>query len=104
MKGWRSKLIFLCIIYFAGFATAVYMLAPPPEAEKGKIAQQSSKQEQIRSAFANFDSQKFVKSFNSGMHKCIDLGKEAAKKTAEFVKEKTKDSEMLKSASRDSHT
>jgi hypothetical protein len=100
VKGWRSKLIFLCIIYFAGFATAVYMLAPPSETEKGENINQSS----IQSAFANFDKQEFVKSFNSGMHKCIDYGKVAAKKTAEYVKEKAKDSDLLKSASRDSHT
>jgi hypothetical protein len=105
VKGWRSKLIFLCIIYFAGFATAVYMLAPPPEAEKGKNAQQKNqKQGQIQSTFVNFDSQEFVKSFNSGMHKCISCGKVAAKKTAEYIKEKAKNSELLKSASRDSHT
>ena len=26
--GWRSKLIFLLVVYFAGFATAIYYLAP----------------------------------------------------------------------------
>jgi len=26
--GWRSKFIFLLIVYFAGFATAIYYLAP----------------------------------------------------------------------------
>ena len=26
--GWRSKFIFLLVVYFAGFATAIYYLAP----------------------------------------------------------------------------
>jgi len=26
--GWRSKIIFLMIVYFSGFATAIYTLAP----------------------------------------------------------------------------
>ncbi|HBG28726.1 MAG TPA: hypothetical protein DDX75_16695 [Phycisphaerales bacterium] len=26
--GWRSKFLFMLIIYFAGFATAIYYLAP----------------------------------------------------------------------------
>jgi len=29
--GWKSKFLFMLIIYFAGFATAVYYLAPPGE-------------------------------------------------------------------------
>ena len=29
--GWKSKLLFLMIIYFSGFGTAVYYLAPPGE-------------------------------------------------------------------------
>jgi len=33
--GWRSKLIFLMIVYFAGFATAVYYLAPGSRPEGG---------------------------------------------------------------------
>ncbi|MBN1974111.1 MAG: hypothetical protein JW787_10765 [Sedimentisphaerales bacterium] len=89
MKGWRSKLIFMFILYFAGFATAVYMLAPQPDAEPGQNIEQNA----VQTAFANFDSQEFVKSFNSGMHKCIDLGKDAALRTSKYIKQKTQDSE-----------
>jgi hypothetical protein len=79
------------------------MLAPPPKTEKGKITQkQNTKQGQIEAALANFDKQEFVTSFNSGMHKCIDFGKVAAQNTAKYIKEKTKDSELLKSASQKS--
>ena len=77
------------ILYFAGFATAIYMLAPQPDAEPGQKIEQNA----VQTAFANFDSQEFVKSFNSGMHKCIDLGKEAALRTSKYIKQKTQDSE-----------
>ena len=83
MKGWRTKFIFLLIVYFAGFATAIHMLAPAPEG-----ADQSF--DNISSASA-FDSQEFVKSFNAGMNKCFAFGKETAWHTAEFIKGKLKE-------------
>ena len=82
MKGWRTKFIFLLIVYFAGFASAIYMLAPAPEG--------SASNNDISSA-STFDSQEFTKSFNAGMHKCLAFGKEAACHTAEFIKEKLKE-------------
>jgi len=84
VKGWRTKFIFLLIVYFAGFATAIYMLAPAPEGSTEKSFNN------ISSASA-FDSQEFVKSFNAGMHKCLAFSKEAACHTAEFIKEKLKE-------------
>jgi hypothetical protein len=70
--GWRSKFVFLLIVYCAGFATAVYCLAPTPDGKPGKPLQLA----QVRSAL---NSRELVKSFHSGMHKCLDLGKGAAK-------------------------
>lgn len=81
VRGWRSKLIFLLIVYFAGFATAIYMLAPAPEGGTGQSF------DEVSSASA-FDSQEFVNSFNAGMHKCLAFGKEAAIHTADFIQEK----------------
>ena len=79
MKGWRTKFIFLLIVYFAGFATAIYMLAPAPEGTTDKSFGNIS---------SSFDSEAFVKSFNTGIHKCLAFGKVAACHTAEFIKEK----------------
>lgn len=79
MRGWRSKFIFLFIVYFAGFSSAIYILAPPPENHERLLDSNTH---------FNFDSDEFVKSFNSGMHKCVDFGKEAAQRTAEYIKEK----------------
>ena len=75
MRGWRTKLIFTLMVYFAGFATAIYTLAP-------------ASQDKRRSVDSPSKSSQFVESFNSGMHKAVDLGKEAACRTAEFIKEK----------------
>ena len=95
MKGWRSKLIFLFIIYFSGFATAIYMLAPQPDEKPD----QNLTQNKVQAAIANFDREEFVTSFNSGMHKCIDFGKDAALRTANYMKEKAKEKEIINAES-----
>ena len=89
MSGVRSKLIFLLIVYFAGFATAIYTLAPAPENKGqptlgGYVAGHSENGSRVTS-------KEFVESFNAGMHKCVDFGKEAALRTAKFLKEKFKE-------------
>jgi len=71
----------MLIVYFAGFATAIYMLAPTPEGGPDKSFGKLS-------SSSTFDSEEFVKSFNSGIHKCLAFGKVAACHTAEFIKEK----------------
>ena len=79
--GWRSKFVFLLIVYCAGFATAIYCLAPTPETKS-----QSSRQlAQMGSAFK---SQELIQSFNSGMHKAIGLGKEATAEAAKLLQAK----------------
>ncbi len=87
LSGWRSKLIFLLIIYFAGFATAIYTLAPTPESNGKATLSGFSRHSENGSRIT---SKEFVESFNIGMHKCVDFGKEAACRTAEFLKEKIK--------------
>ena len=84
MRGWRSKFICILLVFFAGFATAIYTLAPPPE---GKIARDSDKS----SPESKFNSEEFVESFNTGMHKCLEFGKEAARRTAKLLKDKVKE-------------
>lgn len=74
----------MLIVYFAGFATAIYIVTPAPEGSAEKSF------DNISSASA-FDSEEFAKSFNAGMHKCLAFGKEAACQTAEFIKEKIKE-------------
>jgi hypothetical protein len=87
IKGWRNKLIFLLVVYFAGFATAVYCLAPAPQ---GTVNQNREK------GFANltFKSEEFAMTFNEGLHKVIDFSKSAALRTADFIKEEYKQRKM----------
>ena len=79
--GWRAKFVLLLIVYSAGFATAVYCLSPAPDLEPGQQADQGR-------ILAKFKSEEFAQSVNSGMHKAIAFGKEAATRTAEMIREK----------------
>ena len=81
MRGWRVKLIFLLVVYFAGYATAIYTLAPAPQNQANQPTEKTL-------AYSAFKSDEFAKSFNAGMYKCIEFGKEAAVRTAKFIKQK----------------
>ena len=81
MGRWRVKLIFLLIVYFAGFATAIYTLAPAPENQ----ADISSEKGVLHSAFK---SDEFARSLNTGLHKAVDYGRAVAVRVSEFVKQK----------------
>ena len=82
MRGWRIKFVFLLVVYFAGFATAVYCLAPVPENRAGQFYDEKS------FVYSALKSDEFAKSFNTGMHKCIDFSKDAAGRAGEFIKQK----------------
>lgn len=92
--GWRSKFIFLLVIYFAGFATAIYYLAPNGRAAGGSssylngLADQSNSDSSGRfrglydkacaKASANFsgmDSREFKEKFNLGMQKLREMSR-----------------------------
>lgn len=79
--GWRSKFVCLLIVYSAGFASAIYCLSPAPDLEPGQSAGQGR-------ILAKLKSEEFTQSVNSGMHKAIAFGKEAATKAAELIREK----------------
>jgi hypothetical protein len=84
MRAWRSKLIFLLIVYFAGFATAIYCLAPVPDEQSCRFSEKSF-------AYSALKSDEFAKSFNTGMYKCLDFGKEAVQRLSTFLKQKLDD-------------
>ena len=92
MRGWRIKFVFLLIVYFGGFATAIYTLAPVPENNANASANSSflrSKTAEEKSpVFSALKSEEFAKSFNTGIHKCIEFSKDAAWRTAKFIKQK----------------
>ncbi len=92
MRGWRIKFVFLLMVYFGGFATAIYTLAPVPEnkakASANSLFSRSKTTGEKSSVFSALKSEDFAKSFNSGIHKCIEFGKDAAWRTARFIKQK----------------
>jgi len=81
MGGFRAKFILLLVVYFAGFATAIYCLAPVPD----NYGFEEGEQELFYSALKSDD---FAKSFNSGLHKCVDFAKSAALQTSGYLREK----------------
>jgi len=83
IRGWRHKLIFLLVVYFAGFITAIYCLAPVPENADNRAVDKSF-------AHSVLKSDEFATAFNQGLHKVIDFSKSAALRTADFIKEEYK--------------
>jgi flagellar biosynthesis protein FliP len=83
MGGWRSKLIFLLIVYFAGFATAIYCLAPVTD--KAYLSNNKG------FAHSALKSDKFAKSFNSKMRKYLGYSEDAAKRASTYLKQKRGD-------------
>lgn len=78
--GWRMKFVFLLIVYFAGFATAIYCLAPAPEGQSEQAGTQGLIARTLKSP-------EFTRSVNSGMHKAIHFSKEAIEKATEMIQE-----------------
>ena len=84
MRGIRSKFILLLIVYFAGFATAIYTLAPVPDDENANQAKQSSVKSVLKS-------DQFAKEFNVQLHRCVDFVKEKSEEAGEFIKAKIRE-------------
>jgi hypothetical protein len=80
IRGWRNKFIFLLVVYFAGFATAIYCLAPAPQDTDNHSGKKGF-------AHLTFKSEEFAISVNKGLHKVVDFSKSAALRTADLIKE-----------------
>ena len=83
MCGWRSKILLSLIIYSAGFATAIYTLAPASErygesyVAAGTVATGSNIQ---------CNSQKLAHQVNVGMHKFISFAEEKAVQVGKHIR------------------
>ena len=82
MSRWRIKLIFLLIVYFAGFATAIYTLVPVTDENRADASGENS------FVYSAFKSDELAGSFNTGMHRAVDFGKAAALRVSSFVRDK----------------
>ena len=83
MGGRKIRFVFSLIIFFAGYATAVYTLMPAPEVDAGRY--------ETGLNASTFQAGEFTNFLNSSIHKCIDISKEAASRTAELIKQKIKE-------------
>ena len=97
--GWRSKFIFLLIVYFAGFATAIYYLAPSgregcqgQDYQAGSYSSSSDNESQssgsalfkdfcdkafakASASFSSMTAEDLKESFNRGMQKLTEIAK-----------------------------
>jgi hypothetical protein len=85
MLSLKTKFVILLVAYFAGFATAIYMLAPAPKPD-GQTAQASLDQ--------SFASSQFIQSLNTGLHKCVAVTKAAAKDAGAYIQQKLDDTKQ----------
>ncbi|MDO8302653.1 MAG: hypothetical protein Q7T18_05380 [Sedimentisphaerales bacterium] len=83
--GWRNKVLVVLIVYFIGFATAIYALAPVSTQAAGPTVPNSRSQSFSHSLLK---SDEFALKFNSGMRTCLKAGSDAAMRTGEFIKGK----------------
>lgn len=91
--GFRTKIVFVLIIYFAGFASAIYCLAPvPAEASARRVEKDIKVEKEVEREFGYsvLKSDEFANSFNVGMRKCLDF----SKKAAEIIRQKFDDGEL----------
>jgi len=90
--GWRAKIVFLMVIYFAGFATAIYYLAPagakaqtetyysadyePTPEKSGFVGGLCDKAfEKASASFSGMDSAEVKEKFNLGLKTLIEMTK-----------------------------
>ena len=84
MVGWRMKFVFLLVIYFAGFATAVYFIAPTPREGRASPLRKDR-------LGGSVDSRELACAMNAGMHKAADLSKELAIRASVLIRERVKE-------------
>ncbi len=86
MSRWRSKLLFILIVYFAGFATAVYFLAPVDE----EMTASGNSGESYRQR--QFDTEQFAQATSARLHEFFSFAGDKASEVSELIKEKLAES------------
>jgi len=77
-------------MYFAGFATAIYTLAPVADA---RVHSQASAAKIHNHSDPGSSSEQFASAFNSHMRKYLSVAEEQAEKLGEFIKAKLAESQ-----------
>lgn len=81
MRGFRSKFIVLLIVYFLGFATAIYTLVPVEDNEAAADSERTF-------AYSALKSNEFAQKFGVQLHRCVDFIKAKSCEAGEFIKQK----------------
>jgi len=86
MHKWRTKLLTALIIYFAGFATAIYYLAPA--SERTKASGRSSKRFDLRGQVSEFRTSEFGETAETSIKSFVSFAEEKAVQLGEFIRAK----------------
>jgi hypothetical protein len=78
--GWRARFVFLLMVYVAGFATAIYVMAPNQEGKGFSFQSKDSLREAI-------EPRQFAQSVNAGLSKCAGMSKTIAEHASVLIKE-----------------
>jgi hypothetical protein len=84
MKGIRNKIVLLLVAYFAGFATAIYALAPVPADGNDPAAETTFAQSFLKS-------DRFALSFNDSMRRYLSIARQASGAAADYIRAKLAD-------------
>ncbi len=90
MFGFRGKVLFTLVVYFAGFATAIYVLAPV-DAEAMEV-----KEESLGANYSEMrlDSEEFAEKASVGLHKFVSFAEGKASEVKRLVKAKLADGKL----------
>ena len=89
MSGFRAKFIILLIVYFAGFATAVYLFTP--------VSQQNNKSVQTDPDHS-FTTNWFVQTLNTGLHGAVDVTKTVTYNASTYIRQRNNDANQNQNA------
>jgi hypothetical protein len=85
MRAWRAKLLFMMIVYFAGFATAIYTLAPAQNNEQYADSESGFIEGHNPSALR---AGQFAQVANAGFAKFLSFAEEKTILAGRFLKQK----------------
>lgn len=89
MKSFKSKILAILIVYFAGFSTAIYGLAPVDQSYALNDGRES---ENIFCSFTKSD--RFANGYGQKLHQWSDLAEVAAEKAGNFIQQKVAAKEL----------
>ena len=90
MQSWRTKLLFVLIVYFMGFATAIYVVVPGSR-DLAEVQGRENAPRGVRRFTASIlkeapGSSKLALSFRAGIDKCLDFGRDAGSRVNGLLK------------------